>query len=922
MYEGYAAYGATELWNNKRTLAYLNGNIFRGVTPLKDPAWNLAKNPSVCATLDPYLCNPPGSAGYLSPAMDPAPWFDPGNPDSVDFAGLFVEEVSAFAPPVKREVRDGAIIGGSLGPLRYGPRIITVTGWLLARTCCGSEYGLQWLTEALAGSNCDDCALDDLFMLKCCPPDPASCRLVTRAVHDTTVTPLTLTVTQTSPGVFDIDLVDSGSANILSDPDGAVSTANGAALVCLNTGIATFALTDGDDLYPITFHPDATTINTSAAAGTGWQITATIDTTITACGGGGDAGPGDPCCRAELDALYTTRASLARYEAASGGLASAVDPVGTVQCREVVTGATLTDIGRTMLRTGLANGPTVLERHGTCCTSDCGRTMLRVQFSLVSESPYLYSEVEWCAADEPFPGTTYCIDWDTICSDNCADTIGVQFVEREVPRPSCLIEVRHDGTWCPVGWSPDPAAWPPADCIVEVAPVDFDPADATRTSASPPSGQCRIALNGDRTWSGLDFDPALGMPPEFCEVVPWNVDPSCPDCEAGESGEEFCGVLLDPDTGVWLAVGWDPAVAFPPRYCTPVASDLPNLCVGDDTDVHCAIRVIYDATIPAFSRFEYVNEPVGCTCFDVVEWCVENPLPAVDPCIVNLEFWPSTGQTRWTPVRWSGDLSALGSECRCLAVGEVTVYDDISCPVPAAARAITITPPPPGSYTGTWAPQGWAFDPGAAFPPADAASFYIPDQNTAPVTEVVELPSNLFVPDCGPLPLMPPTTAFAPESCYCLPIQSRRLCCTLNNAAEWNDATTVIEVATGSAELRNLRIAAYANPFADQDVTCPCDPNDEFWLCREPCSTIEVPQLPSGATLTIDSRLRQAVVRFRNGTTANGLRYLESGGQAIFQWLDVPPCAQLCIVASVASSVADDATVSIGVVSRFLASGG
>jgi hypothetical protein len=226
----------------------------------------------------------------------------------------------------------------------------------------------------------------------------------------------------------------------------------------------------------------------------------------------------------------------------------------------------------------------------------------------------------------------------------------------------------------------------------------------------------------------------------------------------------------------------------------------------------------------------------------------------------------------------------------------------------------------------TWEPIGWTHDPCAPFP-SPGCEYVVGlvngvEQETGPVTQVIEIPDNVFVPDCGPLPVVPPPPFFPSTSCYCEPLRSKRLCCTFENPAQWNDATSVIQVNAGSGELRNLRIAAYLNQFADQGYPCPCDPNDEFWRCRQPCASIEVPQLPPGATLTIDSRTRISTVRLINGTVVNGMRFLESSGSTIFDWFDVAPCSTFCIVASVDAGVADDATVSIGIVGRFLASGG
>src|SRR5690606_12627724 len=111
------------------------------------------------------------------------------------------------------------------------------------------------------------------------------------------------------------------------------------------------------------------------------------------------------------------------------------------------------------------------------------------------------------------------------------------------------------------------------------------------------------------------------------------------------------------------------------------------------------------------------------------------------------------------------------------------------------------------------------------------------------------------------------------------------------------------------------------NPFG-RAVPCPCDPADDFWSCRTPCATVGVPQLPSGARLIIDSRQRTAQLVLSSGRVVNALRYIFSADGLPFEWFDVAHCSTLCIVVSVdANHVAEDASVSIGVAGRYLASG-
>lgn len=241
---------------------------------------------------------------YLSPALDDAPWYDPLVPESAEFAGLYVEEVTGLDAPTDRDLTDNAMLGGSLGPLRFRSRSLTVTGWLRAKTCCAAEYGLSWLAEALVGDDCDDCAMGDLSMFRCCPPE-------------------------------------------------------------------------GETL------PDAV------------------------------------------------------------------------------------DYVRLMHRVGLVDGPKVVDRAGTCC-ADCSSTMLKVQFTLASESPYIFSDAEWIAFEENFNQGPFPYDWSLPCSGKCP----------KVPEP----------------WVPDCAAdLPPAPAPFQLSdPCYCEPWETMRRCAS---------FNNARQWN-------------------------------------------------------------------------------------------------------------------------------------------------------------------------------------------------------------------------------------------------------------------------------------------------------------------------------------------------------------------------------------------------------------------------------------
>lgn len=148
--QGLWYFAGTEVANPARVLAY------RGI----------AATGAACA------CAPPGSIGdepYVSPALDPAPWYEAADPASAGFGGVWVESVeglagSTFGREVSQRLGDGAVVSRG----RRAARSLTFTAWLFAVDCCSADYGLRWLSAALA-SACRGCAGDELCFLTCCP---------------------------------------------------------------------------------------------------------------------------------------------------------------------------------------------------------------------------------------------------------------------------------------------------------------------------------------------------------------------------------------------------------------------------------------------------------------------------------------------------------------------------------------------------------------------------------------------------------------------------------------------------------------------------------------------------------------------------------------------------------------------------------
>ena len=148
-----------EVWNTARLAAYLQNT---GASPFTSGAAICS-----CPTLTAEVL---GDEPYDTPATDPSPWHDPDLPVSDEFLGFLALTVSGLDDnPRARNVTNAVNGGGVLGPVRALPRTITVTGLLIGSSCCGSEYGMHWLAEVLAGCEGDSCEGGCASLYNCCP---------------------------------------------------------------------------------------------------------------------------------------------------------------------------------------------------------------------------------------------------------------------------------------------------------------------------------------------------------------------------------------------------------------------------------------------------------------------------------------------------------------------------------------------------------------------------------------------------------------------------------------------------------------------------------------------------------------------------------------------------------------------------------
>lgn len=202
-----------------------------------------------------------------------------------------------------------------------------------------------------------------------------------------------------------------------------------------------------------------------------------------------------------------------------------------------------------------------------------------------------------------------------------------------------------------------------------------------------------------------------------------------------------------------------------------------------------------------------------------------------------------------------------------------------------------------------------------------AASPYIYREPIDPLDGAwIDLPSGVLVKDYDPLGLVCKTVTpcLADPSCPDPPLPppapvpvnpcwpkakyvARQSWLTVQPAvmAQWGETVPILEVYTGSKELRRLVVRFHANTAGLPCSAANADP------CNA-CSVLLVTYLPAGSTLVIDGRTRSATVECPQGTagSAFGTPNLFGPGGEPFSWpvFDCP--AGMCVEISTMDSYA------------------
>lgn len=160
-YLGYMA-----LANNEgETLELVNAARVKAYTDNLAPSLGL-RGCDDCEGLDAAL-----GETYTDPVADNAPWYDPTDPATAGFYGVYplgFEGIDDSTRTIESEelTGDGSVVVGS----RFAGQDIRVTGMAFARDEAALYAGVSWLNSALDGTEDGRCFGDRLNVFSSCPP--------------------------------------------------------------------------------------------------------------------------------------------------------------------------------------------------------------------------------------------------------------------------------------------------------------------------------------------------------------------------------------------------------------------------------------------------------------------------------------------------------------------------------------------------------------------------------------------------------------------------------------------------------------------------------------------------------------------------------------------------------------------------------
>lgn len=113
------------------------------------------------------------TTAFVSPAADPAPWYDSSEPGAATFLGVVLVDISGYDSTIARTAtpKISGLQGGSFSAQRRTPRTWKFRAALVSGDDAGAEFGLRWLTDVLQTPACDTCQTGSIQVRLVCPPE-------------------------------------------------------------------------------------------------------------------------------------------------------------------------------------------------------------------------------------------------------------------------------------------------------------------------------------------------------------------------------------------------------------------------------------------------------------------------------------------------------------------------------------------------------------------------------------------------------------------------------------------------------------------------------------------------------------------------------------------------------------------------------
>lgn len=170
MFRGYAALNGQEMFNTSRLISHILPTV-----PTEDGA-TASMMQCACEIRIPYNDSWTGLEAALGDGpyvITDAPWYNAARPESLEFAGVWLMSVEGMdAVPIQRDITESICAGGIAGRARSSTRTLQFSALVVACTNAGMEYGKDWLSCVLRGSDVRSGV--DLTFWKAHPEDTAA----------------------------------------------------------------------------------------------------------------------------------------------------------------------------------------------------------------------------------------------------------------------------------------------------------------------------------------------------------------------------------------------------------------------------------------------------------------------------------------------------------------------------------------------------------------------------------------------------------------------------------------------------------------------------------------------------------------------------------------------------------------------------